>query len=177
MPTFFVCFCPLSGERGRGGKRIGKALEENDAREKIKAHLRDSSHHYGKHSEDDIELMANAADLMSEEGWDEEKEKGKGKKRAEPYYSGKGKGKWVEPADSWSSAWVEPAPASSSSTVMARVNVRMADKKKEDLMAAVARCEAAARQAGRMARAAAGAFEAEASVLHESMEAIGDMLG
>ena len=70
MPTFFVCFCPFGDECGRGGNRLGKAIEESDARDKIKAHLRDSSHHYGKHSEDDIEMLANAADLMPEEGWD-----------------------------------------------------------------------------------------------------------
>ena len=171
MPTFCVCFCPLGDECGRGGKRLGKAIEESDARDKIKAHLRDSSHHYGKHSEDDIEMLANAADLMPEEGWDEEKGKCKSK-RSEPYGGkGKGKGKWAE----WQS-W-ESAPASSSSSALARVQIRLADKKKEDLMAAVARCEAAARQAGRMARSAAVAFESEAAVLHECMESIGDMLG
>lgn len=161
MPTVYVCFCPAGKECKKGGSRLGAFPDELAARAKIVAHLMNSPFH--NYDQGTADGFAEGAELTEEEappepdhkpmnkwGWKEDKQW-----RAGPYEAswGKGGGKGG-------------SGGSSSSTALAITG------KDSGIVAAVARAEAAARTAARMAHAAASAFEAEASILRDSLDSL-----
>lgn len=160
MPTVYVCFCPAGKDCKKGGGRLGAFPDELAARAKIVWHLMNSPFH--NYDQGTADGFAEGAELTEEEvppepdhkpinkwAWKEDRQW-----RAGPYEAswGKGGGKGG-------------AGGSSSSTALAT-------GKDSSIVAAVARAEAAARTAARMAHAAASAFEAEASILRDSLDAL-----
>jgi hypothetical protein len=154
MPTVYVCFCPAGKDCKKGGSRLGAFPDEAAARAKIVQHLMNSPFH--SYDQGTADGFAEGAELAEEDappepdhkptkwGWKEDKQwRG-------PYEASWGKG---------------GGKGSSSSTALCT-------GKDSSVVAAVARAEAAARTAARMAHAAASAFEAEASILRDSLDSL-----
>ena len=163
MPTVYVCFCPVGKECKKGGGRLGAFPDELAARAKIVTHLMNSPFH--AYDQGTAEGFAEGAELTEEEappepdhkplnkwGWKEDKTW-----RAGPYDASSGWGRGGGKGGTG---------GSSSSTALAMTG------KDSSIVAAVARAEAAARTAARMAHAAASAFEAEASILRDSLDSL-----
>ncbi len=178
----YYIFCSRAADCKKGGKRLGTFKSEEDCRWALANHLAASSYHTVSQAEADAE----AADaIVQTEDWDDAdfepadqgaKGKGKGKSKdaghrrsVEPYPSkGKGKGKKGE-----IEMWGASSSASSSWQVQTwSQQPSDQDTKLKEILQAVARSEAAARTAARMARGAATAFESESAVLREAMDTI-----
>ena len=168
----FVSFCPLGGDCKKGGKRLGWDATESEARARISTHLRCSTHH--ELDEEVANEAAATADLVEEEKWiAPASDAGKGKAgkggsswRSEDWQSGGwGTGSWSSRA----SPYPEPQQ---SSRELARPAAPMPMTSREKIIAAIARAEAGTRAASRMARQAFQAFEDEANVLREALDAM-----
>jgi hypothetical protein len=162
--TYYVCFCPCSEACKKGGTRLGSFKTEDEARQKIVHHLTHSSHH--NMDEQDANGFASESKLEEEQHDDSKAAKGKGKgegkgegsgwKRSEPYAwggSSTGNKSW----DSWSSS------SNKNKFQVAVVGHEV------DHIAAIVRCETSARQAAKVARAAALAFDDEAATLAQEL--------
>jgi hypothetical protein len=195
MPLYFISFCPLpDGCRKKGG-RLGRDLLAHDARWRIANHLVSSPYHSMATAEADE--VAASANLETEE-WEEDAPQGddgaeepnigKGSKdglkdlRGGPYKGGSNKGKSWGKGKSWQgSSWSHDAgynqghnqqpqqqPQQQLSTIQPNVNKNKAGQ-------CIARCEAAMRNAARLARAAAVAFEEEAALLQSELRKLVDI--
>lgn len=196
--TAWVAFCPSSDVCKRGGRRLGSFWTEQEAREKVYHHLTASTLH--SMGAEEATAQADNAMLDTEEAETEEATGGEQGKQEQgkygKYEQGKyEQGKWSK--DDWSRPYAQGKgkgkhggkPAEDAAAKMMNV---IADVMKtaaggsgaltfahpsrpnrmEDVITSIARSEAAARTAARMAHAAANAFEQEASVLHGAMESI-----
>lgn len=178
MPLCYVAYCPIAEECNHGGRRLGASMDEEEARAKVRNHLQNSSYHYGKHTEDDIEQLVALAELDQEEYVEEAPlpQKGKGGKaddgkggkggkggkegkRSEPYHGGGGGGK----GNALNQLTRQVAELSEAMVAPARFGGI------DRCIMAISRAEAAARTSSRMARAAAAAFDEEASHLRSAL--------
>ena len=166
MATQYWCSCPHGDECKKRGQRLGSFTTSDAAREKVRVHLMQSSYHYM--SEADALLESESAVINEEEveaqnaenDW-VHKEQGKGKGKGQSWWK---KDTWHERPAPYAKAAAEPS-APSAAVVIRAPPVNLAT-----ILSATSRAEAAARTAGRMARAAANAFEEEAHVLREAMD-------
>lgn len=190
MPVVrFISFCPLSESCAKGHSRLGADVDEYGARWRVSNHLQNSSYHMlGKQEAEDL---AATCDVLEEENEDEppaddskvdKGDKGKGKQkssRAEPY-DGSGKGgkdskdrkqgkRWNNDAGwSWSGDhdWYSDRPQQTLQIVTTSTASSSNDSR---LAQALSRSEAAMRNAARLARAAATAFEEEAAIVQNEL--------
>jgi hypothetical protein len=161
----WVSFCPRGEECNKGHKRLGWDVSEDEARARISLHLQRSEKHYL--SAEEADAAAVAAELMEEEKWQEppmQPASWKGGKAG-----GKGKGK-----ESWSSSSWRSSPYQAEPEIPMQVRLRGNDpaSQREKIIAAISKAEAGTRAASRMARQAFQAFEDEANVLREALEAM-----
>lgn len=175
MVAGFVSFCPCPDVCRKGGKRLGWDDSENNARWRISNHLQSSGYHLL--SQDEADSLAASAELQHEDSPENStgqfeyapgrsdsshgKSEGKGTWRSEPY-GGKGKGKghaiqWPERGGKGTGSEMVLQPPEPATAMVAR------------LITAISRAEAAARTSSRMARAAAAAFDEEASHLAQAL--------
>lgn len=165
--TYYVAFCPLGEQCSWKGKRLGRFLNDHEAREKIKWHLWTSSNH--EHDEAEAGMAAEVAEVVTEED-EEPQAKGKGKacksykakpNKYEPYkteaYQHWDKTEKTEPYAIV--ATQKPMPGAVGESI-----------------AALTRAEASARTASRVARAAALAFEEEAAIMATVVKKLQDCL-
>ena len=180
MPTDgWVSFCPCNDQCKKGGKRLGWDETDEQARQRIVQHLTNSSYHLMD------EMLAQgtalAAELFAEVEPDEppvqEKVKGKGKgwnagKQAWSSSSSWSDGDWKQ-KDGWQDNRSQPYPAvpvPAQSIVQVRTTADPSQRDK--LIVAISKAEAGCRAASRMARQAFQAFEDEANVLREALDAL-----
>lgn len=169
MVTKFVAFCPLGDTCAKKGRRLGAYDSFDQAREQVVWHLKMSSYHGLSDADADA---ASYGECIVEEQWPneaaehaEQDDRGKGNKTRD--YSRKGKGKGYQSARP-APYHCERQPQQRSSEMEVLVAVPSA-KGLTEVVAAIARSEAAARTAARMARAAAQAFDEEAAVMQVAM--------
>jgi len=183
----FVSFCPLGDRCRKGGGRLGFDLDVESARWRIANHLVSSQYHNMSQVDADAEAAAATSSIVQEEvPMDTGKETAKPAFRGDDRNSfdnsskghGRGKG-WakqdgkIQTREDWHSNWrrSEPYTDNRQYTNNGRYKDNMVvANKTPDLVATIARCEAAARTAARMARAAASAFEEEAYLLRHELE-------
>ena len=169
---FFVCFCPLGNDCKKGNKRLGKHKLEDEARQQIQHHLVHSTFH--SMTDADAAELAEKAELTEEDWADTDfVDTGKGGSGSG---KGDGKGDGKQRASSWwEGDWKQHSWSSSDRPGPYQVAV---PKFAADhgigatCLSSMARAEAAARTAARMARAAATAFEQEADVLNMEMQKV-----
>lgn len=186
MPTVYVAFCPLGEKCGRHGKRLGAFATRDDAISKTIHHLRNSVKHEAMDS-DEAEALALAADYMEEE-WDDNQvapptqvKPGKGSDgwgKGGGKSSGKDWGKGWQ-ADGWDAgswdkkSWREapypsqgqPSQGQPSQALVVHKMGAAASSDFAEAVQALTRAEVSARTASRVARAAALAFEEEATII------------
>lgn len=176
MPTDgWVSFCPCSDQCNKGGKRLGWDETEDLARQRIVQHLMNSTYHQMEQIV--AEDAAAVAELTAEVKDDEPpaataaKAKGKGKGWNAGSSSAWTDGDWQK-KDGWQGSRREqPYPAVPRQSSI--VQVRTADTTQRDkLIMSISKAEAGCRAASRMARQAFQAFEDEANVLREALEAL-----
>jgi len=194
---YYVAFCPFSDDCGIGGKPLGSFRSEAEARGEVKWHLQQCTAH--DVPEADAELASRIAALEEEEyeekeqasssgkGQDQAISSGKGKEQASSSGKGKqqasssgkgqvqaissGKGKqqrWNWQPQNW---WRSEPYAQTSTQLVARSSSTTIESRMRLEQQAI-RCEAAARQAARLARSAAIAFEEEAQTIKELVDDI-----
>ena len=195
--TWYVGFCPDADICKRYGRRLCCCRTEEEAREKIVAHLMNSSYHaWGsdraveaadvatleqqEYPVEDAEVHADAGGKGDGgKGGGRHSGKGGGDRggdRHQPYgKGGGGNGK----GSKMSSAALSQVAAVVEATVTRHFQtiVPVADEsqfRRGSVMQAIAKCEAAARTAARMARSAATAFEEEAIVMARSLRTLQD---
>ena len=181
MPISYVAFCPIGEKCGRHGKRLGSYPSREEAVAKTMHHLLHSANH-DKMDSDEAEALAGNSEYPEEE-WEEEPPKGKDGKGKGNKSIGKGKG-WNS-ASSWetsswdSSSW-RSGPYStghaSSSQQLAVADSPGSSADFAELVQALARAEASARTASEVARAAALAFDDEATIMASTLKKIKDVL-
>ena len=182
MPISYVAFCPIGEKCGRHGKRLGSFQSRDEAMAKTVHHLLNSANHE-KMDTDEAEALAGNSEYPEEE-WEEEPQKGKDGKGKGSKSIGKGKG-W-QSANSWeaSSAWdsgswrsgpYSTGHASSSQQLAVAVSPGSSSDFAE-LVQALARAEASARTASKVARAAALAFDDEATIMASMLKKIKDVI-
>ena len=172
MPISYVAFCPLGDKCGRHGRRLGAFPSKEEAIAKTVHHLLNSINH-DKMDTDEADALAGNSEYPEEE-WEEEPQKGKDGKGKGSKSIGKGKG-W-HPANNWeaSGAWdsgswrsgpYSTGHASSSSQQLALAVSPGLPSDFADLVQALTRAESSARTASKVARAAALAFDDEATIM------------
>lgn len=172
---FFVCFCPLGSDCKKGNKRLGKHKLEDEARQQIHHHLVHSTFH--SLTDADAAELAEKAEII-EEDWDDAAAAPAGSVDTGKGGSGSGKGDGKHHASSsswWEGDWKQQSWSSSDRPGPYQVAVpKFATDRGigATCLSSMARAEAAARTAARMARAAATAFEQEADVLNMEMQKV-----
>ena len=171
--TWHVAHCPLPEVCGRGMRRLGSFPSREQAEDKVKHHLMHSSHH-GLGEEEAHGLVADM-ELETEIYDDPQHEQ----RRPAPYPpKGKGKGKEqgkgggihaavrdaVSAALGQHAALVPRGSSSSSMPVVGNASTKLVER--------IAKCEVSARHAARMSRAAAAAFEEQATAFREVLDEI-----
>ena len=152
--TYFVAFCPLGEECSWKGKRLGRFLTAQEARDKIKWHIWTSTNH--DYDETAAGIEADQAELVQEE---DEEPQAKGKGKAGKATKGKAnKHEHANKYEPYANNWYEPYAIAASPSAPSMGN-------HATVLQAMMRSEAAARTAARMSRAAAQGFDAEADVL------------
>lgn len=174
MPIKYVSFCPMGGECGKNGRRLGSHLTLEEAKEKVVWHLMNSANHDGM-STGDAELLADGVEYLEEQSFDEpEPAKGKGK--------GKGKGKhkdiddtWHSSSSSWRSSPYGRGQDQSQIVIASRPQLNPFGDAVAEATRSLARSEASARAAARVARGAALAFDEEAAILSATLKKLQEL--
>ena len=161
MTVWYAGFCPMGDECSKGGKRICCCSTLEQTRSKISWHLQSSSYHSGISQEDADSMAGNAPieeEIYEDTNDDRHSAQGKGK-AADRGKGGKGWGKSSGNNNDYRAQpyqIVSPPPA--------------AQSEHAGVIAAISRCESAARTAARMARSAALAFEEESSTMTSALQ-------
>ena len=188
MGLKYICLCPMGDECGKKGRRLGAFDTREAAMAKVVHHLLSSANHQ-KMSKEEAEGYAEGQEY-EEEDWDEEEPAGsidlhKGAKGWKKQGNNQSwdKGGWK--ADAWKQAPKASGPYagssasdSAASSAMAKISTN-ASRSAEflDCVQSLARSEASARTAARVARAAAGSFEDEACTLSQALKKLKDFVG
>lgn len=181
MPIGYVAFCPLGEKCGRHGKRLGAFPSKEEAIAKAVHHLLNSINH-DKMDTDEAEALAGNAEYPEEE-WEEEPQNQKGKDGKGKGSKSIGKGKGWQSANSWEASpewdgrhWrggpYSTGPASTSSQQLALAVSSDLPSDFADMVQALTRAESSARTASKVARAAALAFDDEATIMASMLSKI-----
>jgi hypothetical protein len=171
--TKFVSYCPLGHVCGKGYRRLGSHMSEEEAREKVKWHLTSSANH-GDILEEEAQQRANDMELETEEvdvpdeaarpaGKEASKGSGWGKGHGGGKRHGKGKWNWDQADSSRFEPYQVALPPRPQPTIDLTAPIA-------ECIEALTRSESSARAASRVARQAAVAFDDEASILHMTLE-------
>ena len=178
--VYFSYWCPEGAACGKNNRKLGNAPNGDVAFSKLLSHLVNSPGH-GLTDDGARDMILAHPECIAEEIWIEEpptqpsegkaKGKGNGDGRAAPY--GRRPDWRVEVAGIVASAvqQMQHEPASSSNrheTLQLQQNAEC--RLPERVLKALARSEAAARTAARMSRAAAAAFDEEASTFRDALD-------
>ena len=190
MGIKYICLCPMGDECGKKGRRLGAFDTREAAMAKVVHHLLSSANHQ-KMSKEEAEGHADGQEYEEEDWAEEEVESAVSNelaKNAKGWNKQGNKQSWDKggwKADGWKQPAKPPGPYagskasdSAASSAMANISIN-ASRSAEflDCVQSLARSEASARTAARVARAAAGSFEDEACTLSMALKKLKDFVG
>jgi len=196
MAVWYAGFCPEGDLCSKKGRRVCLCESIPEVHEKIAWHLHSSTYH--NHALEDAQNLASTCEILEEvyDGNDMSSDgtnfdsKGKGKQKSYdakgsegnqgPRSDFKGKASDGKGGKGYDRGWLA-GPRSSTSRaapyeMVARAPPIIQQPEVHAALAAISRCEAAARTAARMARAAALAFEEEGSIMTSAIGKLQRML-